>query len=112
MTRAAPPARAGAHDRGRRLRAYLSQAIDWFRARRVYDAEVLAFVDLDAELLLRLHREDMRVVRNVVVSWGGHVAHALPAAWVDAFVASITPRRGRGATFLFAGRRTAASRPS
>ena len=79
-----------------KLRAYLSQAIDWFRARRVYDPEVLAFIDLDAELLLRLHREDMRVVRNIVVSWGGHVAHAVPAKWVKQFVASITPRRGRG----------------
>ncbi len=58
--------RALAEAKGK-LRAYLSQAIDWFRARRVYDSEVLAFIDLDAELLLRLHREDMRVVRNVSV---------------------------------------------
>ena len=30
------------------------------RARRLYDPELLAFVDLDAELLLRLHREEPR----------------------------------------------------
>jgi len=77
----------------RKLRAYLAQVIDWFRARRVYDPDVLEFLDLDGDLLLRLHREDMRVVRNIVVSWGGHVAHALPAQWVDNFVQSITPAR-------------------
>jgi len=79
----------------RKLRSYLSQVIDWFRARRAYDPDVLAFLDLDADLLLRLHREDMRVVRNIVVSWGGHVAHALPLPWVNAFVQSITPHRRR-----------------
>ena len=47
-------------DARRRLRAWVGQAVDWFRARRLYDPELLAFVDLDAELLLRLHREDMR----------------------------------------------------
>jgi len=81
----------------RKLRSYLSQVIDWFRARRVYDPDVLEFLDLDADLLLRLHREDMRVVRNIVVSWGGHVAHALPLPWVSAFVQSITPHRRHGA---------------
>ena len=51
-------------DARRRLRAWVGQAVDWFRARRLYDPELLAFVDLDAELLLRLHREDMRVTRS------------------------------------------------
>lgn len=79
----------------RKLRSWLAQAIDWFRARRAYDPDLLQFIDLDSELLLRLHREDMRVVRNVVVSWGGHVAHAIPSVWVNDFVASISPRRGK-----------------
>lgn len=79
----------------RKLRSWLAQAIDWFRARRAYDPDLLEFIDLDAELLLRLHREDMRVVRNVVVSWGGHVVHAVPSTWVHDFVTSITPKRGK-----------------
>ena len=57
----------------------MGQAVDWFRARRLYDPELLAFVDLDAELLLRLHREDMRVTRNILVAWGGPATHAVPA---------------------------------
>ena len=90
------PAQQGGNVATRKLRSYLSQVIDWFRARRVYDPDVLEFLDLDADLLLRLHREDMRVVRNIVVSWGGHVAHALPLPWVNAFVQSITPHRRHG----------------
>jgi len=67
------------------------------RARRLYDPELLAFVDLDAELLLRLHREDMRVARNILVAWGGPATHAVPAPWARSFVEAVAPRRGRNA---------------
>ncbi|KAJ8599669.1 hypothetical protein CTAYLR_005422 [Chrysophaeum taylorii] len=97
-----PPDRKADHRKAvaatRKLRSYLAQAIDWFRARRAYDPDVLEFIDLDCELLLRLHREDMRVVRNIVVSWGGHVAHAIPTKWVQDFVTSITPKRGKSSS--------------
>ena len=65
------------------------------RARRLYDPELLAFVDLDAELLLRLHREDMRVTRNILVAWGGPATHAVPAPWARSFVDAVASRRGR-----------------
>jgi len=82
-------------DARRRLRAWVGQAVDWFRARRLYDPELLAFVDLDAELLLRLHREDMRVTRNILVAWGGPATHAVPAPWARSFVDAVASRRGR-----------------
>lgn len=81
----------------RRLRAWVGQVTDWFRARRLYDPELLAFVDLDAELLLRLHREDMRVARNILVAWGGPATHAVPAPWARTFVEAVAARRGRNA---------------